>query len=223
MKKLATWAIISCAVIAGIVIAADHQDAPAVDGQPTDIADFYAFEGNDSNSTVFIVTTPAASAEAMFDENVLFEINIDNTGASDGVVEDLVIQAIRQGDEMYFFGPYAPVETGLNSTINEAELVASVNIGETEEVGGMKFFAGQRQDAFFFDFNAFNNVVANAPIEGFGDSGTNAFESANVNAIVVEIPNSMLGTAPTHIVDELLMRAPTLPEAYNVWVTTSTR
>lgn len=223
MKKFAAWSVLAIAIIAGVVIAADHQDAPDVDGQPTDIADFYAFEGNDANSTVFIVTTPAGSSDSTFDENVLFEINIDNTGASDGVVEDLVIQAIRQGDQMYFFGPYAPSETGLNSTIVEAEMMASVDIGETEEVNGMKFFAGQRQDPFFFDFNEFNNVVMNAPMEGFGEDGTNTFEDANVNAIVVEVPNSMLGTAPTHIVDELLQRAPTLPEAYNVWVTTSTR
>jgi hypothetical protein len=36
-------------------------------------------------------------------ENGFIEINIDNTGDN---VEDLY-QAIKKGDKMYFFGPYA--------------------------------------------------------------------------------------------------------------------
>lgn len=187
-----------------------------------DIADFYAFEGADSNSTTFVVTLPAANASAQFDENVLIEINIDNTGVdagTTGVTEDLVIQALRQGDKMYFFGPYAPSSTGLNSTIDTNELAASVDIGSMTTTGGVNYFAGLRQDAFFFDFEAFNNVISMAPATGFGTTGNNTFAPLNVNAIVIEVPNSMLGTAPTHIVDQLLAppNGPGLPVAYNVW------
>jgi hypothetical protein len=49
--------------------------------------------------------SPNATAAAAFNENVMIEINIDNTGDN---VEDLVIQAIKKDDKMYFFGPYAP-------------------------------------------------------------------------------------------------------------------
>ncbi|GAL01304.1 hypothetical protein JCM19314_748 [Nonlabens ulvanivorans] len=192
-----------------------------------DIADFYAFEGADANSTTFVVTLPAANASAQFDENVLIEINIDNTGVdagTTGVTEDLVIQALRQGDKMYFFGPYAPSSTGLNSTIDTNELAASVDIGSMTTVGGVNYFAGLRQDAFFFDFEAFNNVISMAPATGFGTTGNNTFAPLNVNAIVIEVPNSMLGTAPTHIVDQLLApNGPGLPVAYNVWVETKRR
>lgn len=214
------------AIVIVIYIAADHTDAPAVAGTSSDIADFYAFQGENTGSTVFIVTLPASDASSNFDENVLIEINIDNTGVDDpsapGVTEDLVMQAIRQGDNMYFFGPYAPGSTGLSSTIDESQLVATVPIGETVETGGARYFAGLRQDAFFFDFNAFNDVIGNAPIAGFGDDGENAFAGANVNAIVVEIPNTSLGSAPAHIVDQLLGTS-NLPTAYNVWVETKRR
>ncbi len=37
----------------------------------------------------------------MFEEDVLIEFNIDNTGDN---VEDLVIQAIPRNGKMYFFG-----------------------------------------------------------------------------------------------------------------------
>jgi hypothetical protein len=227
MKKIALWSSIAICAVAGIIIAADHVDAPAVEGTTSDIADFYAFEGNNTDATTFVVTLPASDAGAQFDENVLIEINIDNTGAEGnppGVVEDLVIQALRQGDQMFFFGPYSPDQTGLNSTIDTDEFVASVPIGTTQTVGGVSYFAGQRQDAFYFDFEAFNNVVMNAPAEGFGEDGTNFFAPLNTNAIVIEIPNSMLGDAPTHIVDQLLQNnPPALPAAYNVWVETKRR
>jgi hypothetical protein len=225
MKKIALWSSIAACAAAGIFIAADHLDATDVGGTTSDIADFYAFEGNNKASTTFVVTLPAGDVSSQFDENVLIEINIDNTGAADGVVEDLVIQALRQGDQMFFFGPYAPSQTGLNSTIDTDEFKTSVTIGETKTEGGVSYFAGQRQDAFYFDFEQFNAIVGANPLQadGFGDTGNNFFTPLNVNAIIIEIPNSMLGTAPPHIVDQLLQTTTGLPAAYNVWVETKRR
>jgi hypothetical protein len=167
----------------------------------------------------------------------MIEINIDNTGAdvpgafpaSVGVSEDLVIQALRQGDKMYFFGPYTPNSTSLNSTIDTNEAIGSVTIGSPGELltGGVRAFAGQRQDAFYFDFQQFNTVVGTAPATGFGTTGSNAFAAANVNAIVLEVPNSLLGTAPTHLADQFRagLGVPVygLPNSYNVWVETKRR
>ncbi|MFT6798353.1 MAG: hypothetical protein ACJAWA_000463 [Nonlabens sp.] len=237
MKKIALWSTLAIVAVAGSLIAADHLDAPNVRNMNTDIADFFAFEGENSTSTTFIVSLPAGSAASNFDENVMIEINIDNTGAdvpgafpaSVGVSEDLVIQALRQGDKMYFFGPYAPNSTTLNSTIDTNEAIGSVTIGSPGELltGGIRAFAGQRQDAFFFDFQQFNTVIGTAPAEGFGTTGTNAFAGANVNAIVLEVPNVLLGTAPTHLADQFRagLGAPIygLPNSYNVWVETKRR
>jgi hypothetical protein len=227
MKKFTLYGVLALALITGVVIAADHLDAPAVANTTSDIADFYAFEGEAATSTTFVVTVPAENTASNFDENVMFEINIDNTGVQNGgVVEDLVIQCLRQGNEMFFFGPYTPVSTGLTNTIDPNALVGSVSIG-AEQGGrldnGIRAFAGHRRDAFFFDFQAFNTVVGTAPIEGFGSTGTNSFADANVNAIVLEVPNALLGTPPDHIVDQLLGRAAVLPSAYNVWVTSNRR
>ena len=104
MKKTKIFAAIGgvgLAVLAIFLIAADHIDSPSVAGTTTDIADLYAFEGSNPDNTVLIATvqgplTPGdVTNNATFDENVLLEFNIDNTG---DFKEDLVIQAIKRGD-----------------------------------------------------------------------------------------------------------------------------
>ena len=57
---------------------------------------------------------------------------------------------------MYFFGPYQPTQTGLNSTINEdTQYLGQVAISTganatTSEANGISYFAGLREDPFFF-------------------------------------------------------------------------
>jgi len=234
MKKTKFYVLgsaLGICLILAIFIAADHIDSPKVAGTNVDIADLYAFEGDDPNNTVFIATiqgplTPGAVTEnAEFDEDVLIEFNIDNTG---DFVEDLVIQAIRRDSIMYFFGP-APVaseETGIESTIYTENFAGQVEISNVDETlvetnNGMSFFAGPRRDAFYFDFNQFNEVVSgNAAPVGFLPPGeaSDFFDALNVLSVVVEVPNSMLGNAPAHVGGAVGING--LPNAYNVWVTT---
>lgn len=212
-------------------ISADHIDAPNVSGGAADIADFYAFEGDNPDNTVFIVTlqgilSPGIITEnASFDEDVLVEIHIDNTG---DFVEDLVIQAIKRENEMHFFGPASPNETGLESVILTTAPHHTVTLSTVEDFNitqedGMSFFAGPRREAIFFDYNRFNDVAAGsvAP-DGFSPAGEaeDFFEDLNALAIVVEVPNSMLGSAPNHALNSQ-GNINGLPPAYNVWVSTS--
>merc|ERR1711879_390115 len=79
---------------------------------------------------------------ATFDEDVMIEFNIDNTG---DFKEDLVIQAVKRGDSMYFFGPVQPAQQGLSSTVATFAQRNSVKIsavGETDVAtnNGMTFF-----------------------------------------------------------------------------------
>ena len=193
---------LSLVAISGLVlIAADHIDAPAVTGNGNDITDIFAFQGQDTNNMVFVVNTqgllsPTATSSASFKENVLIEINIDNNGDN---VEDLVIQAINKGGKMYFFGPVAPGTPGLTSTIKTASPAGNVAIsayGSPAIIGtsttGMKFFAGPRDDPFFFDLGRFQAILGGtAP--GFNNPGTDTFAGTNVLSTVIEVPKSMLG------------------------------
>ena len=196
---LAALALIITSV--GIVWAADHIDAPGVTATTSDITDFYAFQSPENNDYMVFVAnlqgllSPSATADASFDENVMIEINIDNTG---DVVEDLVIQAIFNNGKVTTYGPVAPASTGLMSKIEtsgqkvEAAITAygsTVSVGNN---GGIKVFAGPRDDPFFFDFTQFKLVLEG---DEFNDPGTDTFAGTNVLSVVVEVPKSMLGSA----------------------------
>ena len=215
----------SLAVTGLILVAADNIDAPSSMGTSADIADFFAFEPSEgSDNTVFVVDVQSNVlpdlAYGTFDEDVLTEINID---LDDDLVEDLVIQAIPRDGRMYFFGPVAPSQTGLdsevmtNNPLGDVEISSSTAIVETTS-NGVSLFAGPRQDPFFFDFFQFNAVInpdVNSAPGGFlpPDEAEDTFDGANTMSIVVEVPNSLLGT-------------PTATNAlgltvYNTWVTSN--
>jgi len=229
-KIIAAIGGMSLLMLSLVLMSSDHIDAPNVTGTTTDIADFYAFEGDNSENTVFVTTIQGilnpgtVTDNASFDEDVLVEINIDNTG---DFVEDLVIQAIKRDGKIHFFGPVAPNQTGLESMVMTSAQHHTVEISTTQNTiitneNGMSFFAGPRRDPFFFDLNRFNDVAsgAAAPDGFFPSSDSNDFfEELNTLAIVIEVPNSMLGAAPTHIL-ETEGNINGLPPAYNVWVTT---
>ncbi|WP_147677594.1 DUF4331 family protein [Algibacter pacificus] len=204
LKKVLGIGVVAAASF--FIVAADHIDAPAVQGGSSDITDFYAFQGENTNNLVFVANvqgliSPSASADAVFDESVLVEINIDTNGDN---VEDLVIQAIPRDGKMYFFGPVAPSQTGLNSTI----ATTAVNTGwvditaygeaavtETNTMG-MTFFAGPRDDPFFMDFAQYSAIIGGTA-NGFNDPGADTFAGTNVMSIVVEVPKSMIGGSGT--------------------------
>ena len=203
MKKLKFLLGIAVIAIAGLfLISSDHADAPAVTGTADDITDLYAFAAKDTNNLVFVLNTqgllsPGATASAAFSENVLLEIKIDNTGDN---VEDLVIQAIRRGNKMYFFGPVAPGSKGASGMVEKNSPAGEVEITgyKSEPIiatnNGMKFFAGPRDDPFFFDLNQFKHIIAGTAT-GFNNPGTDTFAGTNVLATVIELPKSMLGSS----------------------------
>lgn len=196
--------------IAGIVtlvaIAADHIDAPAVQGGTSDITDFYAFQGENTSNIAFVANVQGLlgpgndTQNATFDENVLIEFNIDNTGDN---VEDLVIQAIPRDGKMYVFGPTSPSQTGLNSTIaSNAANQLSVDItayGQSaivESSAGMMAFAGPRDDPFFMGFAQYGQIIA-GNATSFNNPGADTFAGTNVLSVVVEVPKSMIGGTGT--------------------------
>lgn len=210
------------ALATGIFVAADHIDAPGSMGTTADIADYFAFEPTlDSDNTVFIVDLQSNVVDGLaygtFDEDVLTEINIDTDG---DLTEDMVIQAIPRDGRMYFFGPVAPGQTGLNSQVlvdsplGDVEISAATAITETT-ADGVSLFAGPRQDPFFFDFFRFNEVLAPSMEDnsGFNVPGEDTFDGANTMSIAIELPNSMIGEATgTNVIG--------VP-VYKTWITTN--
>jgi hypothetical protein len=56
----------------------------------------------------------------------------------------------------------------------------------------MKFFAGPRDDPFFFDFAQFSAILS-GNATSFNDPGSDTFAGSNVMSVVVEVPKAMLG------------------------------
>ena len=200
-KLILAVAAVAVTITGGIIYAADHIDSPAVTNQTTDITDVYAFRGSNPNNIVLVGNTqgllsPTATSSAKFDEKTLIEFNIDNTGDN---VEDLVIQAIVKNGKMKVYGPYKPEATGTKSIVDESKFTAQVDVtmyGETAKIsdqGGIKVFAGPRDDPFFFDLNQFKKILGGMA-SGFNNPGTDAFAGTNVLSTVIEVPKSMLGS-----------------------------
>lgn len=191
-------------IVGLILVAADHIDAPAVQGGSSDITDFYSFQGANTDNLVFVANvkgllSPTATANTSFDENVMVEFNIDNNGDN---IEDLVIQAVPKDGKMYFFGPVAPGLAGSTSTVKTSSALGSVAITEYAETAviysndGVSLFAGPRDDPFFFDFGQYSEIIA-GNAGSFNNPGTDTFAGTNVMSVVVELPKTMLGGSGT--------------------------
>ncbi|HKL18744.1 MAG TPA: DUF4331 family protein [Halalkalibaculum sp.] len=196
------------------IFAADHIDAPAVEGTSSDITDLYAFRSPVNNSNlVFAVNTqgllsPSNTQNATFDPNVMIELNIDSDG---DLIEDQVIQVVFTQEEVFAYGPASPQTTGLDSRVNLDAPETRTNItefGESPQIGtnnGVSLFAGPRDDPFYFDFERFNQILAGEESE-FREPGVDTFAGTNVMSLVIEVPKSMLGNT----------------DVLNVWATTNT-
>lgn len=213
-KLLGVAAACIVASIATYLNAADHIDAPAVTGTGFDITDYYAFQSpTNANNMVLVVAwkgllAPSATAAASFEDDLMIEINIDNSDTKDQV-EDLVIQATFENGKVIVRGPATPVQTGVTGklvggTTVEANITAYGSNAEVGEGNRMKIFAGPRDDPFFFDLNQYKAILAGTA-GSFNDPGMDTFAGTNALALVVELPKSMLGATNT----------------INTWVTTN--
>jgi Domain of unknown function (DUF4331) len=208
LKTLGLTLALAATATGAYLIAADHIDAPGVtvDGKGigSDITDVYAFANG--NNMVLVVNTqgllsPAATAAASFDEEVMLEINIDNSATKDNV-EDLVIQATFEGGKVRVYGPVAPITTGLTSTlVSNLSVEANITTGSTPIIGeanGIKVFAGPRDDPFFFDLAQYKLVIAGTA-SSFNAEGADTFAGTNVMSLVIELPKSQLGSGTINI------------------------
>ena len=213
-------------------LASDHQDTPEVELHPRlDINDVYAFPGSNANRIALVLTTsspltPAASAGAVFDPDILYQIKVDNTGDA---VEDLVIQFTFEGtgssQRIAMRGPVAPAQSGVRTRLVDVDPTMRGAINTVlGSASGVQLFAGLREDPFFIDLEQFFKIIPDrAPVTGplskigpkpqasaFRDPGIDFLAGINALAIVVELPEAVL--LPTG--------AGTDPQI-GVWATTS--
>jgi len=208
--------VVATAISAATLFASDHQDTPEVELSPRmDINDVYAFPGASADRIVLVLTTsspitPAQSASASFDPNLLYQLKIDNTG--DGV-EDRVLQFTFTGtganQQIQVRGPVAPAAVGMINNVVDASpsLTGAVN-STLGSATGLQVFAGLRDDPFFLDLEQFFRIVpdrkpVSGPLSQLPETpsasawrpvgqAVDYLRGINTLAIVVELPVSML-------------------------------
>lgn len=159
-------------------LAADHLDSPSVqaDGS-TDILDFYAFvtPGDANKMTLIMTVSPFAAGDATFSDAADYTFWVSTAGDS--------VYAVN----CHFTGDSFTCDAGNG-------ISASGNLGMRADGDSISAWAGMADDPFFFDLEAFQNVIgANDDANPFclldPDAGGNQdfFAGQNVNGIVVEI------------------------------------
>jgi len=213
-------------------LASDHQDTADVELNPSmDMTDVYAFPGSTPDRIALVLNswallTPAEAAPGItsFDDNLLYQFKVDNTGDAN---EDLVIQVTFHGtganQTVEVRGPMAPPVVGaMRNTVSSAQPTVTGKVATVlGSASGMQVFAGPRQDPFYIDLEQFFRIIPDRkPVTGplsmlpdtatassfrapgsavdiLGGSGGHPF---NVLSIVIELPKSQLhGTASDKI------------------------
>jgi len=194
------------------VQAADHLDPPGRTNpdnmgmdRNADIADVYAWHrGAGAAQTVVLVMSfsgpnaAVAGQKLACDRNVLYNINIDNTG--DAVADRTFAVRFGRDSAMNCFARWEGLPGTAAPVVTRTE--ATIDIG-----GGVKAFAGLRDDAFFFDLQGFRTTLMTGTLSFVNDR--DFFRGKNTSAIVIEVPASTInGGANTLRVWATTGRAP---------------
>src|SRR6185312_2379107 len=160
-------------------VAADHRDAPTVDGiQEGDITDVYLFtDPNDSSRVVMIMnvnpfTVPAESGSYAFSPDLLYQFKIDNNGnARENLVIQITFDTTGQAQTATVVGPTRPRMTGArNVLVRDRHATVSGKFGTVfGDPNGVLAFAGLRDDSFGgFDVTSIAVSVPKSMIRGSG-------------------------------------------------------
>lgn len=200
--------------LSAAVMSADHAESPGTDADPAaDLADVFIFPSPETptTKTVAAITfggraAPRSRIDGSFycDTNVLYTLHIDRADAAGNFdnVPDVEVLVRFGRDQLGNCGVQLENVPGAGGTYS----------GAIERVftspGGMRAFAGLRNDPFFFDAEGYAALVAS--FAGAGQSGDligsfrltggvprrDSFAFRNVSAIVFEMSNDILAPAP---------------------------
>lgn len=181
-----------------LALTADHLDPPlrtdpAFDSTPdtaADIADIYAFHDADNLYLISTFGGPSATnLPAFYDRDVLHTINVSTSLPATS--SDITIR--------FRFGPGAnPGETGIS--VENLPGVDGALVGPVEQTlsrGGVRVFAGLRDDPFFFDSQGLRESRTMGVLRFMNTRSF--FDAKNITVVAIEIPRSRIGNGPIDI------------------------
>jgi hypothetical protein len=186
--------VLVAALLSSVAIparAADHKDAPYVSERPpADINDVYLFR-RDGRLVVAMTVNPVSDRDFNsayhFSPDALYRFAFDTNG--DGQTDrsiDLTFSPVVGGEQRFIARLPGPLEvrgkTTKPTTLSDSAPEPVLNEGPR----GIRVFAGQRDDPFFFDLVGFNRFIATGDAGQF--RGEDSFAGLNTSIIVVELP-----------------------------------
>jgi hypothetical protein len=193
---LATAGLAALCLIPGAALAADHADAPALKGDhgdhAADITDVFLFRANGKLvGAIDIAGAPRPQARVdgptgRYDPQVIFTLHIDNNCDAKPDIDVNVRFGLNSAGQI---GVQLENLPGAGATL-VAGPVEKVNTTPT----GLKFYAGLRDDPFFFDFEGFGATEASFDPTNTNSTGQllfnntrDSFGARNITAIVFEM------------------------------------
>lgn len=213
-RKLLTFgtALVALTIGAAPILsnAADHLESPnAKANHALDITDIYAFDAANRKNTVLVANVnPLAGVVSgtKFATGGEYQLNIDKTG--DAVADDIYKVTFAAG---------APDGKQSIDLKKNGTTILQGTTGNANSGGGAKLFAGIKDDPFFFDLGSFirwRDPDGDGAFTYTGPTtfdGVDFFRGTNVSTIVLEIPDTWLGShasywATTHTGGSLIDR-----------------
>jgi hypothetical protein len=222
MRYNKQWALAAVmAASMNVAGAADHAESLVVAAdQGADIPDVYAFlDPNDNSRAIlafdvhgFIVPGENGNMGA-FDSEVLYRFEIENTGDAipdkfmTVVFDRQTSRSAPQTAHVYMAGRGrgSLVRFDALTTVGSpTATLAATPVITTDAETGVSFFAGLREDPFFFDIPAFNrfigSVSAGSPDPSQLGRGRDTFAGYNVQMITLSVPVRLLRGASTSVI-----------------------
>lgn len=159
--------------------AADHSEAPLTAADAAaDITDFFAWHdgGTRMIAAIAFAGGDIPGSEGTYDSAVLYGVHIDID--ADNVADKTVWARFGRSED----GEWGVKFEGIPGA--DAEVVGRVNT-VIEAGGGLRAFAGVRDDPFFFDSEGFEDTLASGSVSF--DSARDTFAGSNVTMVVFQM------------------------------------
>jgi hypothetical protein len=172
-----------------------HNDSPNLDPR-TDITDLYVFQkpGDLSKSILILNVNPEAPTRAnVFDPQASYELKIDSNGDFEAEIAfHVLFSTLDDGQQTATLyratGEAARGAGPAGEVITQHAPVSFTREPRITTEGQYRFFAGLRSEPFFADPVGF--------VDNMQWTGQDFWSGKNVFGIVLEVPNSALGSHP---------------------------
>ena len=182
---------------------------PPIGDQRLDLCDLYAFQSPADEDRTVIILNANPNADALH-PGAIYRLNIDNDG---DFLTDIAFSYVFSKPQNERQTVNVFMAKGVESRSAEAVGKKIISDGEVSfgpepnivNVGSIKFFAGSRSDAFFFDFDGIKNLFDTRGKRNFTEphlggkspwTGVDSNTNANVFSTVIELPTSELDPKP---------------------------